>query len=60
LGRLVQIAPYVNRDPHRLSQLLEVLAELIRAVSVLRLGFRRDPSFWDILLEGKTDAVSPA
>lgn len=60
LGRLVQIAPYVNRDPYRLSQLLEVLAALIRAVSVVRLGFRRDPSFWDILLAGETDAISPA
>jgi hypothetical protein len=46
---LLASAPFVNRDPFRLPQLLDNLARLSRAYPVNALSFRKDRVRWDLI-----------
>lgn len=51
LALLLSCSPYLNADRHRTDRLMENLVSLVQACNVKRLTFRRDPEFWDLIME---------
>jgi hypothetical protein len=49
VAALVSSCPIVNGDPGRVPELMARCRQIIRAVPVQQLHFRKDPSFWDVL-----------
>ena len=49
VAALVSSCPIVNGDPGRAPELMARCRQIVRAVPVQQLHFRKDPSFWDVL-----------
>ena len=49
VAALIGSCPVVNGDPGRALDLLARCRQIVRAVPVQQLHFRKDPSFWDVL-----------
>ena len=51
LALLLACAPFVNCDPYRQDDLIEVLQTIMGVVESHCLRFRKDPDFWDLLIQ---------
>lgn len=51
VATLTASAPYVNKDPHRVSDLMATLDSLLDTVPCYSLNFSRDPDFWQLLTQ---------
>ena len=49
VAAMISSCPVVNGDPARAPELMARCRQIVRAVPVQRLHFRKDPSFWDVL-----------
>ena len=49
VAALISSCPVVNGDPDRALELMARCRQIVRAVPVQRLHFRKDPSFWGVL-----------
>jgi hypothetical protein len=60
LAALVASAPYVNRDPYRVLDLMTALESLLRAVGGHDLTFRKDTGFWPLLAAARSPSPLPS
>jgi hypothetical protein len=50
LALLLACAPFVNCDPFRQDQLIDVLQVIMTTVESHRMRFKKDPGFWELLI----------